>query len=97
VSLQWHVTTALQQQRDRELLVGALEEIADEVVITDTVGRITHVNRAYRERTGTDQDAARGKHATPFAPNRLSSDSLAGLKRAVDSGSTCSVVFRKTS
>lgn len=97
VSLQRDVTETLRQQRDRELLVGALEEIADEVVITDIDGRINYVNRAYRDRTGTaSQDAARGRYATPFAPGRLSPEALAKLKRTVSAGRTHSVAFRET-
>ena len=60
VSQQRDITDQVQSQAERERLLGALEEIPDEVIITDASGLITYVNRAYRERTGLSEEQVRG-------------------------------------
>ncbi len=95
VSLQRDITHQARQQTERELLVGALEEIADEVIITDTDGRMTYVNRAFRQRTGRQQADVVGRLAAPFDPERVPAIRRQDLRAAVAAGNTASQTFRE--
>ncbi|PWG64355.1 sensor domain-containing diguanylate cyclase [Spiribacter halobius] len=91
ISLQRDVTRRVAAETERGLLLAALDEIPDEVLITDVEGVVIYANRSYRGRTGLAPDAVRGSLATPLDPNRH--DGVEALWRRLQAGEGVAHIF----
>lgn len=93
ISLQRDISRRVAAESERRLLVLALDEIADEVLITDDAGLVTYANRAFRERAGLSQTAAQGRPAPPLDPERQQPEALASLWRRLRRGERHAVTY----
>lgn len=62
VSVQQDITRAFEYQKQIRLLSSALEMSSDSVVMTNAVGDIEYVNRAFEQYTGYDRDVVLGQN-----------------------------------
>ena len=62
VSVQRDITAETRERRRREMLVNALDETSDQVVITDQDVRILDVNKSFERHTGFTREEVRGKN-----------------------------------
>ena len=95
VSQQRDITSQVASQAERERLLGALEEIPDEVTITDSGGRITYVNRAYRERTGLSEEQVKGSLPRVLRTETADLKNDPGVWDALNAGETVVRTVRK--
>jgi len=62
VSFQRDITEETRERTRREMLVNALDETSDQVVITDRNVRILDVNKSFERHTGFTREEVRGKN-----------------------------------
>lgn len=62
VSVQRDITEQTRERKRREMLVNALDETSDQVVITDQRARILDVNKSFERQTGFSREEVRGKN-----------------------------------
>ena len=62
VSVQRDITEQTRERKRREMLVNALDETSDQVVITDQKARILDVNKSFERQTGFSREEVRGKN-----------------------------------
>ena len=62
VSVQRDITEDVRERQRREMLVYALDETSDNVVITDRNVRILDVNKAFEQHTGFGREEVRGEN-----------------------------------
>jgi len=92
VSVQRDITEELHNKQDRDLLSSALEESADQVLITDTDGHIVYVNPAFEEHTGYSSREVLGRNPRILKSGRHSREFYQRLWETLREGHT----FRDT-